>query len=165
VLLPSHGLRDLRESGAVLALQHGDHLGGLAALARCGDFRRLGSLLGRGRLLGGGGLVGCLALDGCALGRLCATLGAAFGVRLRGLCRLRGRGESLNALSDTGSGGFVVLELLDGLDAWQAAPNREQPLRRPPARSRASVPPRPAPGRRTERATIARSRSRRATTR
>src|ERR1017187_4703020 len=34
VLLPSHALHDLREGGAVLALQHGDHLGRLAARAR-----------------------------------------------------------------------------------------------------------------------------------
>ena len=38
VLLPSHLVHDLRQSGAVFPLEHSDHLGGLAALARRGGF-------------------------------------------------------------------------------------------------------------------------------
>jgi hypothetical protein len=77
--------------------------------------------------------VGRLALGGRALGRLCATFGVAFGLRLGGRCRLRrdGRGESLNALPDARGGGPAILELPDRLDPGQAAPNREQPLGRP----------------------------------
>src|ERR1017187_4316797 len=131
VLLPSHALHDLREGGAVLALQHGDHLGRLAARARCGHPGHRGRLLGRGRFLGGGGLLGYLTLGGRALGRPCATLGLAFGFGLGGWCRLRQRAQSLNALPDAAGGGLVVLELLDGLHAGQAAPDRHQPLRRP----------------------------------
>jgi hypothetical protein len=51
VLLPSHALHDLRERGAVLALQHGHHLRRLAAWA-CGgisgtgaDFLAVGAFL------------------------------------------------------------------------------------------------------------------------
>src|SRR5271169_3635537 len=36
VLLPAHRLHNLGQGSAVLALEHGDHLGGLAAFARPG---------------------------------------------------------------------------------------------------------------------------------
>src|ERR1017187_2816283 len=119
VLLPSHALHDLREGGAVLALQHGDHLGRLAARARSGDLGHRGGLLGRGCFLGGGGLLGYLTLGGRALGRPCATLGLAFGFGLGGWCRLlqiatsRFAGQDLASSANSGwllkrSNGVVV---------------------------------------------------------
>jgi hypothetical protein len=68
VFLPSHRLHDFRQRGAVLAAQHGDHLGRLAALARCGDFRRQGALLGLGAFFTAGALRDALILAGAAMG-------------------------------------------------------------------------------------------------
>src|ERR1019366_7065401 len=97
VSLPFHRLHDLRNGGPAFALEHGDYLGHLAALARPATFLRLGGLLGFGRGLGRGGLLGRLALAGRALGGLCATLGLLVGLRLRGRRRgLRGVPESLD---------------------------------------------------------------------
>ena len=56
VLLPSHLVHDLSQSSAVLALEHGDDLGGFATFARPGGFLCLGGLFGC--LLGRGGLLG-----------------------------------------------------------------------------------------------------------
>src|ERR1022692_5181373 len=100
VFLPFHGLHDLRNGGPAFALEHGDYLGHLAALARPATFLRLGSLFGGlGRFLGRGGLLGRLGLRGRAVGSPCATLGLLSGLRLRvlrlGLC---GVAESLDAL-------------------------------------------------------------------
>src|ERR1022692_3490100 len=82
VFLPAHLFHNLGQRGSALPLQHGDHLGGLAALARRGSILRLDDLFALGRVVGGGRLLGRLALGGRALGDLCATGGrlwAAFG--------------------------------------------------------------------------------------
>src|SRR5580704_12891336 len=133
MLLPAHGMHDLGQRGAVLASQHGHHLGRLAARARCRGFRLGGRPLGPVRFLSGGGLVGRLALGRRGFGRLGATFGVAGALRLRRFRRLRrgGYGESLNALPDAGDGGLAILELPDRLDPGQAAPNRDEPLGRP----------------------------------
>src|SRR5579864_7228803 len=57
VFQPAHFFHNFRDAGAVLALEHGDYLGGLTARARSGG-GRLSGLLVRGRTLGGGGLLG-----------------------------------------------------------------------------------------------------------
>ena len=57
VLLPAKLGHDLLEGGAVLTLQHRDHLGGFGAFARPGAFLRLGDLFGLGRFLRRGGLL------------------------------------------------------------------------------------------------------------
>jgi hypothetical protein len=44
--LPAHGRHNLLSRGSVLALEHRDHLRGLALLARCRGFLRLRCLLG-----------------------------------------------------------------------------------------------------------------------
>src|ERR1017187_6426634 len=133
VSLPFHGLHDLRNGGPAFALEHGDYLGHLAALARPATFLRLGGLLGFGRGLGRGGLLGRLGLRGRALGGLCATLGVLFRLRLRGLFRFRllGCAQPLDALPDAAGGRLVALEALHGRDASQAVKNRDQSLRRP----------------------------------
>src|ERR1017187_3238507 len=113
VFLPAHLVHDLLQGRAVLALEHGDHLGGLAALAGTlslglrgplGDF---GGFLARGRLLGLGGRV--------SLGL--AALGAflAFGRGLLGAGTLLQGGllrRNVRALCRNGGGvfgGFCVL--------------------------------------------------------
>src|ERR1039457_2508690 len=79
VFLPAHRFHNLGQSGAVLPLEHGDHLGRLAALAGTISLRlrgflgRLGGLLGRGRLLGR------LGLGGRNTARLFRTLGLRGG--------------------------------------------------------------------------------------
>ena len=60
VLLPAHLVHDLRQRGAVLPLEHGGHLGRLAALPRPGGLLCPGGLFAVGRLLGGGGTRNCL---------------------------------------------------------------------------------------------------------
>src|ERR1017187_5777706 len=75
VLLPTHLLHNLRQRGAVLPLEHGDHLGSFAAFARPGDFVGLGRLLGVGRLLRGSGLLGRRGLLRRALWLRCANVG------------------------------------------------------------------------------------------
>ena len=98
VLLPAHFLHNLGQRRAVLALQHGEHLRGLAALAGTISLRlrgflgRLGGLLGRGRLLGR------LGLGGRNTARLFRTLGLRGGFLLLGFgtgggLRLQGGGS------------------------------------------------------------------------
>jgi hypothetical protein len=91
VLLPARLVHDLRQRGPVLPLEHGDHLGRLAALARPSGLLWFGALFGLGRGLGGGGLLGRLGFGGRALGRLCASLGFAFRFRLLGRSTSLGR--------------------------------------------------------------------------
>ena len=81
VFLPAHLVHDLRQRGAVLPLEHGDHLGRLAALARPGGFLRLGGLLALGAFLAGVAFLVALAFAGAPLAA-CApplALGSAFG--------------------------------------------------------------------------------------
>ena len=59
---------DLLQRRSVLVLEHGDHLGRLAALAGASRFCSLCGLFGFGRVLGGGGLLGRPPLRGRALG-------------------------------------------------------------------------------------------------
>jgi len=56
VPLPAHFGHDLGQSGSVLALEHGHHLGCLTTLARCTGDLRLGGPFALGRVLGVGGL-------------------------------------------------------------------------------------------------------------
>src|ERR1017187_1440257 len=52
VFLPAHLFHNLGQRGSALPLQHGDHLGGLAALARRGSILRLDDLFALGRVVG-----------------------------------------------------------------------------------------------------------------
>src|SRR5260370_29173755 len=78
VLLPAHLLHDLRQRGAVLALQHGDHLRRFAALTRPGAFLGRGGLLGFGRLLSRSRLPSRSTLSGRSLGLRAANVGYGF---------------------------------------------------------------------------------------
>ena len=102
---------------------HGDHLSRFAPLAGP-RFRlcRFRGLFGFGRFLGGGGLLGRPGLGGRTLGRLCATLGLGFRLRLRGFA------QALDALPDPARTGLSILEALHGLYASQAIPDCDQPL-------------------------------------
>src|ERR1019366_585741 len=85
---------------AVLALEHRNDLGGLAALPGPGALRRFRGLLGLGRLgglLGWGGLLPRLALGRRNTARLFGSFGLRGGFRLRGFgggggLRLQGGG-------------------------------------------------------------------------
>src|SRR5260370_11153843 len=78
VLLPAHLVHDLRQRGAVLALQHGDHLRRLAARARPHAFLGVGGLLGFGRLLSRSRLPGRRTLSGRTLVLRAANVGYGF---------------------------------------------------------------------------------------
>jgi hypothetical protein len=95
--LPAHFVHDLDQRGAVLALKQGDHLSGLAALARPGALLFLSGLFGFGRVLGGRRLLGRLTLGGRTLGGVCATLGLLVGLRLRFHLGLRRLAQSLES--------------------------------------------------------------------
>jgi hypothetical protein len=62
---------------AVLAVQHGHHLGFLAALTRAGRLGRSGRLLGPVCFPGWGGHLAGLTFDGRTLGQTCATFARA----------------------------------------------------------------------------------------
>src|ERR1017187_9666961 len=101
VFQPPHLVHDLGQRSAVLALEHGDDLGRLAAFARPGAVLRLGGFLALGRALGRGGLLARVALGGRALGRLCAALGLFAGLLLgRRRFGLRGLAPPLDTLPD-----------------------------------------------------------------
>src|ERR1039458_1485483 len=75
VFLPAHGLHNLGQSGAILPLEHGDHLGGLGALAGTLSLRLRGFLGRFGGLLGSFGSLGLFLV---ALGLAGATRRACF---------------------------------------------------------------------------------------
>jgi len=116
-------VHNLGERGAVLALEHGDHLGRLAAFARRGLFA---SFLRWGVFLAAVASVGRLGFRGRALGRPCATLGLAFRFRLRG--RAWRRCAGFDAVRDAAGGGVAILEALHRGDARQAVPDGHQTL-------------------------------------
>src|SRR6185312_9121675 len=107
VLLPAHGFHDLRQGGAVLPLEHRDHLRRLATLAWPGSFR-LRPFPGLGRVL----RLGWLRLCGRALGRLCGTLSLLCGFALWLRFRLGRISEPLDAVPDAAGACLGILESL-----------------------------------------------------
>src|ERR1017187_4261300 len=67
VFLPAHLFHNLGQRGSALPLQHGDHLGGLAALARRGSILRLDDLFALGRVVGAVVFLAALPLAGAPL--------------------------------------------------------------------------------------------------
>src|ERR1022692_174563 len=67
VFLPAHLFHNLGQRGSALPLQHGDHLGGLAALARRGSILRLDDLFALRRVVGAVVFLAALPLAGAPL--------------------------------------------------------------------------------------------------
>ena len=131
VPLPSHLLHDLGQRGAVLPLEHGDHLRRLAALARCGGFLRFAAVLPLGAFFAAVAFLVALAFAGAPLAACAPRLAVLSAFGSAGRCKLGDRGQALDALPDAAGGGLGGLEALHRLDARQAVPDGYQALRRP----------------------------------
>jgi hypothetical protein len=106
MFFPSQLVHDFFEGRPVLTLEHGDHFGGFAALARPGSFLRLGSLLGRG------GLFSRLALGGRFVGPARATRALLVRLLLPGLrLGIRSVAKSLDTRPDSRGGGSGTRKL------------------------------------------------------
>ena len=107
--------------------RHGQHLGHLAALARCGGLPRLGGPLALGRVLGGTGLLGRLGVAATPLATSAPPLAMRSAFGCTGCAAFGFAASSRSGWPPS----VRSLKWFYRRDARQAVPNGHQPLRRP----------------------------------